>query len=442
MFRRHALQLEIAFAQLQSGNNELNWNFRSDLRQEQAFEVTSVRESILRSGLFYNADSGLSASISLAGYKAEISSLLLDSRQMSYGVRVAQEVLQMNGRSAEALSRKAVAIAAYKIPVTIKAEDLAGRLDLVKYVETRFERYCRILDITDLIQKVDKLEKIASAQHQARSINSRDLVRFQALKSNLASKLSILRGELSALQTSDTVRGEGFQEHMSGLESRFDCQSAFEALPALDSPDIETIIEALGSHPDVLALEVELRILRNTTEIIRAKQSPKLEVFGGLEQTRYSGNTGQQSAYNVGLALSWPLDSDVSAGELKLSSKQKILIDFEKTQTLSMLRGQIQVLEDLRSSQAANFQSLRRYQADLQKLLSIIDTQQDLGMLDATSAISAISDLLAATQEVRKSWLQFFVSNASLSLIAKALNFRTAADKTPKTSRNKEMTTE
>jgi hypothetical protein len=224
---------------------------------------------------------------------------------------------------------------------------------------------------------------------------------------------------LGGLEQSISQYGPDFSRALKkAIAQGFECETQRTGLANVELPPKGSLTEDFAKNPVVQGFDIESQQADAQLERVSILKLPSLELYSGASlNQRY-----RESAYNdfqVGLTFTYVLSSDGFTQDKKRFFKQKSLNELRKKEYQYEFESAVDTLYYNIEVAPERYRLVQSQVSHTEKLLKLIETQQELGMIDATSATTTFLDYMDTLTLLRDVWLGHSLSALQIGLIQK-----------------------
>lgn len=325
----------------------------------------------------------------------------------NYGATLSQEVISGWGRSAYHKNRQAVAAEGLAQEAAAEAAFLSQVLSIVDTSNKLFSAQCKLRDMKQLMMLTEKSLEISRIQRAARTISSRDQLRIAEAHLNIERQVMATTYEIETLINSFAGISEAAEKSVRGIEfERFDCENEVESLSHVKPVPRAEMVEISRRHPSLLNLELQRQAVAEKTETFQIKRRPSLQVQAGYTRVEDRAPSRPYDDYYVGLSFTYQFQNDQYDSQIKsmnLESRSLLVQEKQAALDLASFIGRLYAQLDYLMRQVPVAQ---KSLGNTRQILKIIQTQQEIGEMDASAVESAYSGYLNSIISARELWAE------------------------------------
>ena len=241
-------------------------------------------------------------------------------------------------------------------------------------------------------------------------------VRYQA---GTTPKVALLRAQIDRSKAEEDLKRSqnalaGAKLALATLLDRPGADFEVEVPPEPKAPTDPAQLEksALEERPDVMAAQEGVDLARGTRNGTWARYAPTLGAFANYRWANLKGFTGKETAWAIGLALTWTL-LDGGLREAELSENQAKVVEAEAAKRSADARA----LEDVRRA-LLDLDSARANRSKAKEVVDLARENQKLVEVNFKAGAATYIEVADATESLRQ---------AELAQVAESLNADLAA---------------
>jgi outer membrane protein TolC len=327
--------------------------------------------------------------------------------ELNYGLSLSQELLNGFGsdryfRDIEATEKDGMAEMA-----NAEATYLNQLLDLVEAGSSLFSAQCRMGDLNKLYAISRESLKASQIRRSAGTISVRDHLRIAEASLNVERQILAAEFEIaSLLNRFNTIARRTRTKVDAVLKSGFECEDDVEALNQLQYTNRDKMVKVILAHPSLMSLELQKEANGKRLESFQVQNRPSLKIETSYTKVQEKAPIEPYDDYYIGISFSYRFrDESYKSREENFNlEKRRILIEKEQTRLdlESLIYNIYDRLEYLKKQIPVANQSL----INNKRILKIIETQQEIGELDATALEIAFSNYISSVNSIRDIWAQ------------------------------------
>jgi outer membrane protein TolC len=269
-----------------------------------------------------------------------------------------------------------------------------------------YSTYCKKKDLEKLHGFAKETLKITEVQHAAKTISTRDLLRIQETYNNMLKQMQAIENEIKNYENGFSgISVEAFNLAQKIEKSNLICEENVANVNKVEYPDRGKIPEILKKHPTMRSFEIQKDSTKKQMEIYKIQRRPSLALQSGMERAfnvNTSGNNPPYNNYYVGLNFSYQFQGDQAQYYKQTLAEQFTDISIAQKQTQMDLGNYLASIYDTIEYSKAQIPLAQKSLENSSRLLKIIQTQQQIGQLDATAIESAYSSYSSAIANIRE----------------------------------------
>jgi outer membrane protein TolC len=230
-------------------------------------------------------------------------------------------------------------------------------------------------------------------------------------------KVALLRAEIDRAQAEQDLKRaqNAFLQAKQALATALDRQPDFDVEPP-PSPQVPKVEDpeqmALRDRPDVLAAQKSLVLAEGQRDAIYYQYAPSIGAFAWYRWTNVTGFTGSETAWALGLALTWNVfDGGLREAQLRENRARVVEADAAR-----------------RASEARAVDEVRRSQLDLDSAFANREkAKEKVALARETNSLTEINYKAGAATYLETTDALESLRSAELGLVAESLNADLAA---------------
>lgn len=339
----------------------------------------------------------------------------------NYGASFSQDIFMWFRKTAFDLNQEITEISGKSKLFANESSYLGDILMIVDWSYQLFSSVCKRKDLDRILKLAQDTLRTSEVQQAARTISMRDLLRIKATYIGLQRQIASADYEILSAQGQFAAISQASFEKAKALSSAaLFCEEDLEKLKSSAAPSRQEMLTLIAKHPSMLSLEVSKESLKKKFDLYKTNQNHKLTLTGGYDRTN---NVEYRDPYDqkfIGVTWSYNFQGDnfnaykqTIAEQFQDLSVQQKVVQLELSQYLNSIFDQI----DYQRSQIPIVSEMI---LNAERLISIIETQQSIGQLDATAIESAVQSEIQSQSEKRSLWSQISSNALKIAEIKKA----------------------
>ncbi len=368
------------------------------------------------------------------GFSAQVYGDYYDNRELgeaqvtrysrsNYGVTLSQDLVAIFKKSAFTLNAELTELQGKSKMISGEETYLNEILKVVDSSFTLYSSLCKRQDLEKVYAMAKETLKTGEAQHAARTISTRDFLRIKGTFLGIQRQVESTNYEIHTNQEEFLPISESARDKAIALSSaKLKCEDDVSQVKGGSYPSKQEIDEMVKKYPSVLSLELSKEQIKKKFETFRTNRDVKVNLSAGFNKTNneYRGQPRYDQSY-VGITVTYQFQGDLYNTYKQSVAEQFQDVSIQQKQTISNVDQYLNQLYSQIEFQMSQVPLIQDSIVNATRLLKIIETQQSIGQLDASSIDSAYQAEIQAQGEKRTLLASISSVSLKLSEIKKAI---------------------
>lgn len=302
-----------------------------------------------------------------------------------------------------------------------KSSFLNETLSVIDLSHSLYTAYCKKKDLEKLNEYAKETLRITEVQHSARTISTRDWLRIQETYNNMQRQIQANSYEIKSYESKfSVISNDAYMLAKKLNQMTLACEDGVNNINKITYPSRSNLSELLKNHPGLKGIELQKDAAKKQVEIYKIQRRPSWVLESGFERIHNvtAGNPSYNNYY-VGLNFSYQFQGDQAQLYKQSLAEQFADLSLSQKQRHMDLNNYLTGLFDQIEYNISQVPLAQKSLENSAKLLKIIQTQQQIGQLDAAAIESAYTSYTTSMGQIREIWSQVSSTALKLSEISK-----------------------